>query len=255
MPTPVIFTLFLLILLALSLPASAPLDWLPWPTAWAAHRESQPIHQSQLGRGTLSGPFRACSLPGLVHLRPGCPLHRLWLDHPDYFPTQSNYESRGIDFPLIGKKEISNDYKCYDPFHSLRRNYPNCPAGNCRPVPAKTGYRARQKLETAPVRSFLVGLINVLFWFVILVFWFVWTQYKGGPDIMAFVIGTALAILLLIGLIMPGIPGVVAMARLTGCAMERVRIAPGAGFAWRALIGIGMPDPLHWLVHFHTRPA
>jgi hypothetical protein len=76
--------------------------------------------------------------------------------------------------------------------------------------------RARQKLETNPVRSFLVGLINILFWFVILVFWFVWTQYKGGPEMMVFVIGTALAILLLIGVIVPGVPGLVALARLTG---------------------------------------
>jgi hypothetical protein len=76
--------------------------------------------------------------------------------------------------------------------------------------------RARQKLETNPVRSFLVGLINILFWFVILVFWFVWTQYKGGPDMMVFVIGTPLWILLLIGVIVPGIPGLAALARLTG---------------------------------------
>ena len=76
--------------------------------------------------------------------------------------------------------------------------------------------RARQKLEAAPVRSFLVGLINILFWFVILVLWFVWTQYKGGPDIMVYVIGTALAILLLIGVIIPGVPGLAALAQLTG---------------------------------------
>ena len=76
--------------------------------------------------------------------------------------------------------------------------------------------RARQKLELNPVRSFLVGLINILFWFVILAFWFVWTQYKGGPDAMVYVIGTALAILLLIGLIVPGIPGLAALAQLTG---------------------------------------
>lgn len=76
--------------------------------------------------------------------------------------------------------------------------------------------RARQKLEAAPVRSFLVGMINVLFWFVILAFWFVWTQYNGGPDIMIYVIGSALGILLVIGLIIPGIPGLVALARLTG---------------------------------------
>ena len=56
---------------------------------------------------------------------------------------------------------------------------------------------ARQKLEANPVRSFVVGIINILFWFVILAFWFVWTQYKGGPEVMTFVIGSALAILLL----------------------------------------------------------
>jgi len=76
--------------------------------------------------------------------------------------------------------------------------------------------RARQKLEVAPIKSFLVGLINMVFWFVLLVLWFVWTQYKGGPDVFVYVIGTALAILLLIGIIIPGIPGVVAMAGLTG---------------------------------------
>ena len=76
--------------------------------------------------------------------------------------------------------------------------------------------RARQKLEAAPMRSFLVGFINVLSWLVILILWFVWTQYKGGPDVFVYLIGTALAILLLIGLIIPGIPGVVAMAGLTG---------------------------------------
>ena len=58
--------------------------------------------------------------------------------------------------------------------------------------------RARQKLETSSTKSFLVGLINILFWFVVLVIWFVWTQYKGGLDIIVFVIGTTLAILLLI---------------------------------------------------------
>ena len=81
---------------------------------------------------------------------------------------------------------------------------------------AKPVTRARQKLETSPVKSFLVGLINILFWFVILVLWFVWTQYKGGPDIMVYVIGTALAILVLIGVIIPGVPGLAALAQLTG---------------------------------------
>jgi hypothetical protein len=76
--------------------------------------------------------------------------------------------------------------------------------------------RARQKLEATPMRSFLVGFINVLSWLVILILWFVWTQYKGGPDVLAYVIGTALAVLLLIGIIIPGIPGVVALAGLTG---------------------------------------
>ena len=76
--------------------------------------------------------------------------------------------------------------------------------------------RARQKLEAAPMRSFLVGFINLLFWCVILILWFIWTQYKGGPDVQIYVIGTALAFLLLIGIIIPGIPGVVAMVGLTG---------------------------------------
>jgi len=76
--------------------------------------------------------------------------------------------------------------------------------------------RARQKLEAAPLRSFLVGFINLLSWFVILILWFVWTQYKGGPDVFVYLIGTALVILLLIGVIIPGIPGMVAMAGLTG---------------------------------------
>ena len=76
--------------------------------------------------------------------------------------------------------------------------------------------RARQKLEAAPLRSFMVGLINMIFWLFLLVIWFEWSQYKGGPDIMPFLIGTALAILLIIGLIIPGIPGVVALAGLTG---------------------------------------
>jgi hypothetical protein len=75
---------------------------------------------------------------------------------------------------------------------------------------------ARQKLEVSPAKSFVVGMINLVFWFVILVFWFEWTQFNGGPDVMAFLIGTALGILLIIGLIIPGIPGLVAMARLTG---------------------------------------
>jgi hypothetical protein len=76
--------------------------------------------------------------------------------------------------------------------------------------------RARQKLELAPMRSFLVGFINMVFWFVLLVLWFEWTQYKGGPDIMVYVIGTALAILLSIGVIFPGLPGLVALVGLTG---------------------------------------
>jgi hypothetical protein len=81
--------------------------------------------------------------------------------------------------------------------------------------------RARQKLETSSTKSFLVGLINILFWFVVLVIWFVWTQYNGGPDIMAYVIGTALALLLLIGVIVPGIPGLAALAQLTGARFNR----------------------------------
>jgi hypothetical protein len=76
--------------------------------------------------------------------------------------------------------------------------------------------RARQKLEANPVKSFLVGLTNLIFWFAILVIWFVWTQNKGGPIMGLYLIGTALAILLLIGLILPGIPGLVALAGLTG---------------------------------------
>lgn len=76
--------------------------------------------------------------------------------------------------------------------------------------------RALQKLEFNPVKSFVVGMINLVFWFVILVFWFEWTQYNGGPEMMPFLIGTALGILIIIGLIIPGIPGLVAMARLTG---------------------------------------
>jgi hypothetical protein len=76
--------------------------------------------------------------------------------------------------------------------------------------------RARQKLETAPVRSFLVGLINLIFWFVLLVIWFEWTQYNGGPEMMPYLIGTTLGILLIVGLVIPGIPGLVALAGLTG---------------------------------------
>jgi hypothetical protein len=76
--------------------------------------------------------------------------------------------------------------------------------------------RARQKLEATPGRSFLVGIINVIFWFVILAIWFAWSQYNGGPDILPYVIGSALGVLLVIGLIIPGIPGLVGLARLTG---------------------------------------
>ena len=76
--------------------------------------------------------------------------------------------------------------------------------------------RARQKLEIAPARSFLVGLVNGIFGFVVLVIWFVWTQYKGGPDVMVYLIGSVLAVLLLIGLVIPGFPGLVALAGLTG---------------------------------------
>jgi len=76
--------------------------------------------------------------------------------------------------------------------------------------------RARQKLESAPGKSFLVGLVNVIFWLVVLVLWFEWTQANGGPDRMPYLIGTILVILLIIGLIIPGIPGLVALAGLTG---------------------------------------
>ncbi len=80
--------------------------------------------------------------------------------------------------------------------------------------------RARQKLETAPKRSFLVGIVNVVFWFVVLVIWFVWTQHNGGPDVMGYLIGSALVVLLLIGLILPGFPGLVALAGLTGARWD-----------------------------------
>jgi hypothetical protein len=76
--------------------------------------------------------------------------------------------------------------------------------------------RARQRLETSPGRCFLVGIINLIFLFVILVLWFAWSQYKGGPDIMPYLISSIWVILLIIGLIIPGIPGLVALARLTG---------------------------------------
>lgn len=76
--------------------------------------------------------------------------------------------------------------------------------------------RARQKLETAPKRSFLIGLINGIFGFVVLVIWFVWTQYNGGPDVTVYLIGSVLAVLLLIGLVIPGFSGLVALAGLTG---------------------------------------
>ena len=76
--------------------------------------------------------------------------------------------------------------------------------------------RARQKLETAPVKSFLVGLVNGIFGFVLLIIWFVWTQYNGGPDMMVYLIGSVLVVLLLIGLVIPGFPGLVALAGLTG---------------------------------------
>jgi hypothetical protein len=76
--------------------------------------------------------------------------------------------------------------------------------------------RARQKLESDPMRSFLVGVVNIIFWFVLLVIWFEWTQYNKGPDMMTYLIGTALVILVIIGLIIPGIPGLVALAGLTG---------------------------------------
>ena len=81
-------------------------------------------------------------------------------------------------------------------------------------LPAQVA-RARQKLEASPVRSFLVGIINVIFWFVILIIWFFWTQYNG-VSMMIYLIGCVLLILLVIGLIIPGIPGLVALAQLTG---------------------------------------
>ena len=76
--------------------------------------------------------------------------------------------------------------------------------------------RARQKLEASPGRCFLVGIINAVFWCVVLVLWFEWTQYNGGPDIMAYLIGSALVVLLMIGIIIPGVPGLVGLAGLTG---------------------------------------
>jgi hypothetical protein len=76
--------------------------------------------------------------------------------------------------------------------------------------------RARLRLENTPGRSFLVGFINAIFWFVILTIWFAWTQYNGGPDALPYLIGSALGVLLVIALIIPGIPGLVALARITG---------------------------------------
>ena len=76
--------------------------------------------------------------------------------------------------------------------------------------------RARQKLETASLRCFWTGVVNLVFWFVIVVLWFLWTQYKGGPEIMPYVIGTFLVLLLLVAVILPGLPGLVAIFRLLG---------------------------------------
>jgi hypothetical protein len=56
----------------------------------------------------------------------------------------------------------------------------------------------------------------MIFWLVILVIWFEWTQANGGPDMMPYLIGTALGILLIFGLIIPGLPGLAALAGLTG---------------------------------------
>ncbi len=111
-----------------------------------------------------------------------------------------------------------------------------CPAGNLGLVLPKPVERARQKLEASAWRSFLVGIINVIFWFVVLVIWFVWTQYNGGPDIMVYLIGSVLVVLLLIGLVIPGFPGLVALAGLTGARWNASASPLGqdlrGGFYW-----------------------
>jgi hypothetical protein len=76
--------------------------------------------------------------------------------------------------------------------------------------------RARQKLETSSIRCFWTGVVNLVFWFVILVLWFLWTQYKGGPEVLPYAIGTFLALLLLVAVIVPGLPGLVALCQLLG---------------------------------------
>jgi hypothetical protein len=83
--------------------------------------------------------------------------------------------------------------------------------------------RARRKLEAAPLRSFAVGILNMIFWVVILVIWFFWSQYDTGPGfagIMIYLIGSLLLILLVIGLVIPGLPGLVALAQLTGARFK-----------------------------------
>jgi hypothetical protein len=109
--------------------------------------------------------------------------------------------------------------------------------------------RARQKLEAIPLISFLVGLINAIFWVVILYLWFYWTQNNGGPGVMAYLIGSALAILLLIGLVLPGIPGLVALAGLTGERWNAFASPPGQDLRGGLLLVLACLTPyVGWFI-------
>jgi hypothetical protein len=83
--------------------------------------------------------------------------------------------------------------------------------------------RARQKLELNTWKSFLVGLVNLIFWLVVVILFFVWTQANGGPQILAFVIALVLLILLFAAVIVPGIPALSALAQVLGARMGETK--------------------------------
>jgi hypothetical protein len=109
--------------------------------------------------------------------------------------------------------------------------------------------RTRQKLETSPMRCFVLGLINLLFWVAVLVIYFVWSQSNGGPDMVTYLIGTAMLILLLIAVIIPGIPALAAFAQIIGTRMggegSRLKVDARGGLL---LVLAGLTPYVGWLV-------
>ena len=77
----------------------------------------------------------------------------------------------------------------------------------------------RQKLELSIGKSFLVGLINLVFWLLVAVLFVVWNQANGGAQVLVVLMVVVMLILFIAAIIVPGLPALSAVAQLLGMRM------------------------------------